>query len=431
MTPSTFNIIATIIFACAICHTFFSHRLYLIAKSYEMKRLSYAQKFAIEILRFLSEVEVIFGIWVVPLLAIMAFMLDWQSVLQYLNTLSFTQPLFVSCLLVMASSVPIVHFVEKMLTKVAILNNGSIAAWWLVILTLGPLMGSLLKETVAITLSVAILCDRFFRYKPSAHLAYATLAILFVNTSIGSLLTNFGSGAIVMIAKEWKWDSYFMFTNFGWKAILAILIINISALRYFRKEFQLLHAQAKIKRLSKQKQRNGIPGWVTLITFIFLFWMISQSDQPVIFVGSLLLFLGFYQAAFPKERLESGPAMMVLFFLSALVIHGTLQYWWVADLLKSFPDKMIFPIGVFLSAFNHNALITYLASHVEGFSDQAKYNLVSGVISGGGLTILGNAPNFAAFAIASSYFTEGLSPFRLFLYSVPPSFVACIIFQLF
>ena len=52
-----------------------------------------------------------------------------------------------------------------------------------------------------------------------------------------------------------------------------------------------------------------------------------------------------------------------------------------------------------LTAITDNAALTYLGSLVEGVSDEFKYSLVAGAVTGGGLTVIANAPNPAGFAI--------------------------------
>ena len=61
-----------------------------------------------------------------------------------------------------------------------------------------------------------------------------------------------------------------------------------------------------------------------------------------------------------------------------------------------------------LTAFNDNALITYLATLVPNFSDELKYAVVAGAVVGGGLTVIANAPNPAGQSL-SRYFGDGVT----------------------
>jgi hypothetical protein len=60
-----------------------------------------------------------------------------------------------------------------------------------------------------------------------------------------------------------------------------------------------------------------------------------------------------------------------------------------------------------LTAFNDNAAVTYLASLVPGFSDTLKYVVMAGAVTGGGLTVIANAPNPAGQSILDSRFGDG------------------------
>lgn len=68
-------------------------------------------------------------------------------------------------------------------------------------------------------------------------------------------------------------------------------------------------------------------------------------------------------------------------------------------------DQVFFGSAI-LTAFSDNAALTYLGSMVEELSDESKYALVSGAVTGGGLTIIANAPNPAGIAILRVHFEE-------------------------
>jgi Na+/H+ antiporter NhaD/arsenite permease-like protein len=81
-----------------------------------------------------------------------------------------------------------------------------------------------------------------------------------------------------------------------------------------------------------------------------------------------------------------------------------------------------------LTAFNDNAAITYLAAQVEGISMTAKYAVVAGAVTGGGLTVIANAPNPAGQSILSRFFKDGISPLGLFLGAIVPTIIAYLCF---
>ena len=72
-----------------------------------------------------------------------------------------------------------------------------------------------------------------------------------------------------------------------------------------------------------------------------------------------------------------------------------------------------------MTAFSDNAAITYRATFVPNLSDGLKHAVVAGAVTGGGLTVIANAPNPAGQAILSRFFPDGVSPLGLFLGALP------------
>ena len=76
-----------------------------------------------------------------------------------------------------------------------------------------------------------------------------------------------------------------------------------------------------------------------------------------------------------------------------------------------------------LTGFNDNAAITFLASQVDGLSPALKYSVLAGAVTGGGLTVIANAPNPAGQSILSKFFGDGVSPLKLLLAALIPTIV--------
>jgi len=84
-----------------------------------------------------------------------------------------------------------------------------------------------------------------------------------------------------------------------------------------------------------------------------------------------------------------------------------------------------------LTAFNDNAAITYLATLVPGFPDASRYAVMAGAVTGGGLTVIANAPNPAGQSILASRFGEaGISPLGLLLGAIVPTVIVGLAFML-
>jgi Na+/H+ antiporter NhaD/arsenite permease-like protein len=79
-----------------------------------------------------------------------------------------------------------------------------------------------------------------------------------------------------------------------------------------------------------------------------------------------------------------------------------------------------------------NAAITYLASLVPNFSAELKYAVMAGAVTGGGLTVIANAPNPVGQAILGREFGEGgVSPLGLFVAAIIPTVIVGACFMLF
>lgn len=143
-----------------------------------------------------------------------------------------------------------------------------------------------------------------------------------------------------------------------------------------------------------------------------------------------LLFLGVtYAYQQYQDRLMLREGLLVAFFLGGLVILGGQQAWWLKDIIQSLTNAQAFFGAIGLGAFTDNAAITYLGSLIDGLSDEFKYYLVAGAVTGGGLTVIANAPNPAGVAILKNHFEDGaVDPRYLFLGAIFPTIVASICF---
>jgi Na+/H+ antiporter NhaD/arsenite permease-like protein len=149
-------------------------------------------------------------------------------------------------------------------------------------------------------------------------------------------------------------------------------------------------------------------------------------------MGLLLFFLGVTHA-YPhhQDRLILKEGLLVAFFLAGLVVLGGQQQWWLQPLLMSMSSDAVFLGATALTAVTDNAALTYLGSLVEGLTDEFKYALVTGAVTGGGLTVIANAPNPAGFAILRGHFDDGaVHPAGLFLAALLPTVVAALAFRL-
>ena len=170
------------------------------------------------------------------------------------------------------------------------------------------------------------------------------------------------------------------------------------------------------------RREDPVPLWVTAIHLMFMGWTILNSHHAALFIFGLLFFLGFAQVT-PQyqNRIQLQSPMLVGFFLAGLVIHGGLQGWWIAPVLGSLSEIPLMLGATILTAFNDNAAITYLSTLVPGFTDSLKYAVVAGAVTGGGLTIIANAPNPAGQSILRKHFGAAVSPKGLLMGALVPT----------
>jgi hypothetical protein len=439
-----FNVAATVIFILAVLHTFATakirHWAHVVEERHRTK-LKLQERmgdidddgqpdevsFGGQVLHFLGEVEAVFGIWALVLGAAIVWFKSMDTAVRYVGeTVNFTEPMFVVVIMALASTRPIMRLAEQTLRLVASLGSGRPVAWWLSILTVAPLLGSFITEPAAMTIAALLLCKQFYDLRPSTRLMYATLGLLFVNISIGGTLTHFAAPPVLMVAHAWGWDMAYMFKHFGWHAISGIVISNVIYLIAFRKELFALQAPDR----SAEPREAPVPAWVTMVHVMFLGFTVWANETPVLFIGGFLFFLAFAQAtAHHQSKLELRGPMLVGFFLAGLVIHGKLQAWWIQPVLGGLGEVPLFFGATILTAFNDNALITYLATLVPGFTENLKYAVVAGAVTGGGLTVIANAPNPAGQSILQRYFPDGVSPLGLFLGALVPTLIVVFSFM--
>ncbi len=421
MNATLLELLATSFFAIAVVHTFLSSRFQALASRYPEGSMGE------NTFHLLGEVEVIFGLWAAVFVLFGAVLWGHATTLEYVENLNFTEPLFVFAIMVVAATRPLIELTRTIIFWGAkVLPLPATIATYFAALVVGPLLGSFITEPAAMTVTALVLFDLFFRGKFSTRAKYITLATLLVNVSIGGVLTHFAAPPVLMVARVWEWSTPFMLTHFGWKAALAVVINSGIASVLLRKELKALILP--VLKSPKLKTPTGL----VLIHLLFLVGTVFYAHHPIVFIGLLLFFLGI--ATITREyqdQLKIREAMLVAFFLGGLVVLGGLQSWWLKPLLISLNDFSLFIGATGLTAITDNAALTYLGAQVDGLSDAAKYALVAGAVTGGGLTVIANAPNPVAFSILQDKFeNDGINPLRLFIAALVPTLIAAIAFWL-
>ena len=412
------EIVAAVVFGLAVLHTF-STGLFA--------RLAHLQPRHAGLWHLLAEVEVVFGFWAFVLVIALVGLTGKTDAVDYMESRNFTEPMFVFVIMVIAASRPVLEICGVAVRRLAGLVplQRSLVVYFFC-LSLIPLLGSFITEPAAMTLAALMLRDRYFGGGLSTRFKYATLGVLFVNVSIGGTLTSFGAPPVLMVAATWQWDTAFMFASFGWKAMLAVAVNAAACTALFRKELTSRPAGGE------GNAAVSVPLSVAAIHLSFLVGVVLFAHHPAVFMGLFLFFLGYVEAyERHQERLILREGLLVAFFLAGLVVLGGLQQWWLQKTLLGVEPTLLFFLATGMTAITDNAALTYLASLVQGVTPDFQYTIVAGAVTGGGLTIIANAPNPAGVAILKSSFEdESVSPVRLLLAALPPTVVAAMAFML-
>jgi hypothetical protein len=370
-------------------------------------------------------VEIVFGFWAMVMIVALAIVATPTDAVGYLDSRNFTEPMFVFAIMVIAGTRSILQWSRAGVVAVArFVPMPGAVGFYFVTLAMVPLLGSFITEPAAMTLAALMLRERVFAPGISKRLQYATIGALFVNVSIGGTLTSFAAPPVLMVAAKWNWDTLYMLSHFGWKAAIAVAFNALTVTLIFRAEL------ARLPRVAEDGPA-AVPFWVGAVHALLLAGVVVLAHHPAAFMGLLLLFMGI-ATAYPQyqDRLILREGLLVAFFLAGLVVLGGQQQWWLEPLLHSMDDTTVYFGATALTAITDNAALTYLGSQVEGLSESFKQALVAGAVTGGGLTVIANAPNPAGFAILRSRFEDGaISPLGLFVAAFGPTLVAILAFR--
>jgi hypothetical protein len=196
------ELISTLLFATAVFHTFNCSRLQHLSHRFEPGSVRR------NLFHFLGEVEVVFGIWAAIFILIWGARYGIESAATYLRQINYTEALFVFVIMCMSATRPILYLARAFIGKLAgFLKLSQGISTYITTLVVGPLLGALITEPAAMTVTALLLKESFFSSKVSQRFKYATLGLLFVNVSIGGTLTHFAAPPVLMVARAWQWNT--------------------------------------------------------------------------------------------------------------------------------------------------------------------------------------------------------------------------------
>lgn len=414
-----FELASTLLFAFAIVHTFLTG--YLTKQAHRFREGSVAENF----LHLFGEVEIVFGFWSAVLVVFGIVFIDFSFINNYLNSRNFTEPLFVFVIMAVCSTRPIVKFAERILVKFSVIMpiDPNISIYF-TLLCISPLLGSFITEPAAMTISAFLILPRYFTKAHSSRFKYATVALLFLNISIGGTLTPYAAPPVLMVAQKWGWDLSFMMTHFAPKTILATFLNTLLMIFLFKKEI----VKGELNPTTTDNRK--VPLLVVFVHLLFLLAVVLTAHYPILFIGLFLFFIGFFRATHEyQSHLSLREPLLVGFFLAGLIVLGGPQQWWLEPIISSLNKYQLYFGSIGLTAFTDNAALTYLGSLVPTLDFDSKLALVKGSVVGGGLTLIANAPNPAGYGILRNSFEDGaFSPLRLLMWSMPITFMTMLIF---
>lgn len=386
-------------------------------------------------LHLLAEIEVVFGLWAALFLIIYSCWEKPQSAIKYMESLNFTEPLFIFVIMIVAATRPILFaardfFVYLSAALQKVFGMSMVVADIFILLTMGPLTGSFMTEPAAMTVTALLLRSLF--KMPIQKLIYFLIAVLFVNVSIGGALTPYAAPPLLMVAKAWGWDFAYVFQHFGVKTIVALVLNAALFVFIFRKDLQQGTHSLKSVAQAQQLQQGLIPWSMTAIHFLFLILIVLNAHNKNTFMGIFLFFLAVTTVTSKhQDRLRFRESLLVAFFLGGIIVFGAFQKWWLTPLLTQLSESALFFGSVCLTAITDNAALTYLGSQVEGLAHSSRYALVAGALVGGGLTVIANAPNVTGLALLSDQLPDKvLNPWKLFKAALVPTLIALACFWL-
>ncbi len=419
------EILGSVLFAVAIAHSF-------VASAF--MRLSHrwpAKHFLAVFFHLIGEIEIVFGLWGFVLFGLWSLIETHEQAMNYFKSLHFVEPVFVFCIMLIASTAPIMYLVKQSILFLSHHLKGlfgfkspsSILFIQLfVLLILGPLSGSYITEPAAMT--VTALALNMMLKGNDKKVLYPLLGLLFVNVSIGGALTSFAAPPILMVASVWQWSSSYIFSLIGYKSVIAVTLNTIVFLFFMRRLIP-----TSFHQLSHATHEKSTPWWLILIHLTGLVLLIVWAHEPIALIAILCLFLALTSVTQKHQStLFFRQSFLVAFFLGGIIVFGALQRWWLEPLLLQMSSTALFFGATALTAVTDNAALTYLGAQVESLPQASRYFLVTGALAGGGLTLIANAPNAAGFAVLQKRFHDGLDSWLLFKGALIPTLIAVIVY---
>ena len=115
-------------------------------------------------LHYAAEIEVVFGIWAALYIGFLILHQGFQASVEWLDHIHFQEAIFVFVIMTMAATRPIMRVAETLiLGGLKLIPISKTYSAYLLILILGPLLGSLITEPAAMTVAAPVVKKAIFR----------------------------------------------------------------------------------------------------------------------------------------------------------------------------------------------------------------------------------------------------------------------------
>ena len=252
----------------------------------------------------------------------------------------------------------------------------------LTILDVGPLLGSLITEPAAMTICALLLARQFYDLEPrTAEVRDARAAL---RQRVDRRHADaFAAPPVLMVARPWGWTTAFMLTHFGWRALVAILVSTARLLPVVPPRappgLATLHAASGRRTAGRGSRRRATyccrcPPWI-IVVHLRIHGVDGRQRPPPGAVPRWLPVL-------PRLRARHGRVTKAA---SSCARHCWSDSSWPVSLSTAgcraggsrpcsphCERDPLFVAASILTAFNDNALITYLATLVPNLDDGMK-----------------------------------------------------------
>lgn len=422
MKENLVEIWSTVFFFAAILHVFFCDKFQKKARNMRGKRQRGPGHAVYE---FLGNSTLIFGMWLIPILIIMIFSQGGDYTFNLLQSINYLEPFAYFVLITLATVRPVLQLFDAVIDKLSSIFHNQLFLWWTSVLLLSSILTGIFSEIAIMTLTAQYLSTRFLTLKPSKSLMYFTFSALLLVIAVGTTILPFNFNFFFNVLDS-DLSHFKIFKLFGWKTLLAIILILSTGFFFYGSEF---------KRLQKAKKKPSTHTKISArhIFYLLLFLIASfGKENPYILMMVIATVVIFHKAIYKIKGKEGELSLylplLIAFFTTTLEIHAKLQKWWVEPLLAQVNDFDAFGWSYLLTGLNEHVPLQALKTTLLGTSSWIEFLSYLGILAGGGLTFIAKSSNIVAKKLLKTHFPEqSISPIRHLVYAVPLTFVFAMI----